>query len=97
MSTTTSSTPALGELAEFVGRSALVSDSHAERRSAVDALMKALTPPGRRRGVADLLGTVLALSARTRRLMMPRVSVEIDVFGPRGRRALRLILPAPDA
>lgn len=90
---TTKRTSSLEELAEFAGRSALISENQFERRSAVEALMKALGAPVRKRGVGELLQTVLALSARTRRLMQPRVGVELDVFGPRGRRAVRLILP----
>jgi hypothetical protein len=40
--------------------------------------------------VADLLGAVLALSARTRRMVMPKVEVDLDVFAPGGRRAVRI-------
>jgi hypothetical protein len=41
-----------------------------------------------------LLGVVLALSARTRRLVLPKVGIDLDVFAPGGRRAVRLILPS---
>ena len=47
----------------------------------------------RRRGVGDLLAVVMALSARTRRMLMPQVGIELDVFGPDGSRAVRVILP----
>jgi len=36
---------------------------------------------------------VLTLSARTRRMVMPRAEVELDVFGPAGERAVRMMLP----
>jgi hypothetical protein len=91
------STPSLAELAAFTGQSHLIAESQAERRSAVEALFKAMTPPIKRRGIGELLATVLTISSRTRRLMMPVVSVELDVFGPRGRRAVRLILPAQES
>ncbi|UXN72684.1 hypothetical protein N8D56_15780 [Devosia sp. A8/3-2] len=44
----------------------------------------------RRRGVGDLLGVVLALSARTRRMVQEPVNIDIDVFAPGGKRALRM-------
>jgi len=46
--------------------------------------------------VSELLGVVLALSARTRRMIMPRVTVELDVFAPGGIRAMRVMLPELD-
>lgn len=42
--------------------------------------------------VSDLLGTVMALSARTRRMVQPKVSIEMDVFAPGGNRALRIFM-----
>jgi hypothetical protein len=50
--------------------------------------------PGlKRRGVGDLLGVVMALSARTRRMLMPHVEIELDVFDPDGARAVHITLP----
>jgi hypothetical protein len=49
------------------------------------------TIPSRQR-VSDLLGVVLTLSARTRRMVMPRVEIDLDVFGPKGQRAVRLMV-----
>lgn len=46
--------------------------------------------PSRR--VGDLLGSVLALSARTRRMVKPKAFTELDVFGPGGNRAVRLYM-----
>lgn len=48
----------------------------------------------RGRPVSDLLGVVMALSARTRRVLAPRAEVELDVFSPGGKRAVRLSLGA---
>jgi hypothetical protein len=80
----------LTELARFVGKSALASEDPLVRRRALASLTKNLQPRPSRRGVADLLGAVLALSARTRRMVMPKVEVDLDVFAPGGRRAVRI-------
>ena len=88
-----SETSSLSELARFVGRSALVADDHIERAEAVNAMVVRLNPSLKRRNVSDLLGVVLALSARTRRMLMPHVEIDLDVFGPTGSRAVRVILP----
>ena len=85
----------LSELAQFVGRSALASDDPKTARRAFAAVTRDLQPRPVRRGVADLLGAVLALSARTRRMAMPRVEVDLDVFAPGGRRAVRLLVGRP--
>jgi hypothetical protein len=42
----------------------------------------------RKRSVGDLLGVVLTLSARTRRMAQEPVQVDIDVFAPGGARAI---------
>jgi hypothetical protein len=42
--------------------------------------------------VGDLLGVVLVLSARARRMAQPEVGIDIDVFAPGGKRALRLTI-----
>ncbi len=49
----------------------------------------------RGRPVSDLLGVVLALSTRTRRMLAPRATVELDVFAPGGVRAVRLSVGEP--
>ena len=80
---------ALTELASFIGRSALANPDMAARNRVLagmgDRLMK-------KRSVGDLLGVVLTLSARTRRMVQPPVSIDIDVFAPGGKRALRMSL-----
>ena len=83
----------LGELARFVGESALASDDYATRLDAVNAIVYGFNPRVQRRGVGDMLAAVMALSARTRRMLMPQVSVEIDVFTPNGKRAVDISLP----
>ena len=40
-----------------------------------------------------LLGAVLALSARTRRMVLPKVEIDLDVFAPGGGRAVQVTLP----
>lgn len=88
-----SETSSLSELARFVGRSALAADDQIERAEAVNAIVVRLNSGLKRRNVSDLLGVVLALSARTRRMLMPHVEIDLDVFGPNGSRAVRVILP----
>ncbi len=78
----------LTELARFVGQSGLIAE-----KSAVNDIAGVRAPlPGKQR-VSDLLAVVLTLSARTRRMILPRAEVELDVFGPSGQRAVRIALP----
>ncbi len=85
---------ALTELASFRANSPLASDDAAIRDKALRDLLRSLEPhkPVRRR-VSDLLSIVLTLSARTRRMVLPRVNVEVDVFTPSGSRAVRIFFP----
>jgi hypothetical protein len=87
-----SDTSSLTELARFVGSSTLTAGDAAARQQALGAIALRLVPP-RRRNITELLGAVLALSARTRRMLMPRVGIDLDVFSPDGGRAVRVILP----
>jgi len=82
---------ALKDLAKFVAKSPLASEDAEIRRSAVNSLVKSIAPRTERKKVTDLLSTVMALSARTRRLVQPRVEIEIDVFTPDNARAVRII------
>ena len=86
-------TSSLSELARFVGQSALASEDAFVSRQAVNAMVARLNPPLKRRGVGELLGAVLALSARTRRMLLPRVEIDLDVFSPAGGRAVKVTLP----
>ena len=79
---------ALTELANFVGRSSLLSEDMAARNRVLAGMTNRMLP--RKRSVGDLLGVVLALSARTRRMVQEPVSVDIDVFAPGGARAIRM-------
>ncbi len=88
-----SETSSLSELAQFAGRSKLTEQDINTRRRAIDAIAAGLKPRLQRHGVADLLGVVLVLSARTRRMVLPRAEIDIDVFSPSGGRAVRLTLP----
>ena len=81
---------ALTELANFVGRSPLVSEDMAVRNRALTGITQRLLP--RKRSVGDLLGVVLTLSARTRRMVQEPVSIDLDVFAPGGARAIRLTI-----
>lgn len=79
---------ALSELANFIGRSSLASEDMAVRNRALAGITQRMLP--RKRGVGDLLGVVLALSSRTRRMVQEPVSIDIDVFAPGGARAIRM-------
>jgi hypothetical protein len=39
--------------------------------------------------VAELLGVVMAMSSRSRRMTRDTVQIDLDVFAPDGRRAVR--------
>ena len=79
---------ALTELANFVGRSSLSSEDMTVRNRALAGMTQRLLP--RKRSVGDLLGVVLALSARARRMVQEPVRIDVDVFAPGGARALRM-------
>ena len=86
----------LTELANFIGKSSLSSQDQVEHRTAVNALADNLSPRPVRQKVTDLLGIVLTLSARTRRVVQPRVAIDLDVFSPSDNRAVRLTIKQPD-
>jgi hypothetical protein len=83
----------LSELARFIGRSELGAEDPLARRRAVDGMAARLEPRPVHRKVSDLLGVVLTLSARTRRMALPPVGIELDVFAPDGSRAVKIHLP----
>lgn len=84
----------LSELARFVGQSDLGAADAAVRNRATLAIATQLMP--KRRSVTELLGAVLALSARTRRMVLPKVNIDLDVFAPGGARAVQVTLPGRD-
>jgi hypothetical protein len=81
---------ALSELANFVAASPLAAEDALTRRRALNGLAARLSPRQQRRSVGELLGAVLALSARTRRMVLPRVAIELDVYAPGGKRAVEV-------
>jgi hypothetical protein len=89
-----SDTSSLSELARFVGQSAMVADNAAVGGKAVNDIVRHMSrrQPSRQR-VSDLLAVVLTLSARTRRMVLPKAEVDLDVFAPGGQRAVRLYMP----
>lgn len=83
----------LSDLARFLGQTR-VSAGAAEGRQAVNDIAGSMGQPRpSRQRVSDLLAVVLTLSARTRRMVMPKVEIELDVFAPGGQRAVRMLLP----
>jgi hypothetical protein len=87
---------ALSELANFVAASPLAVEDAIARRRAMDGLAARLAPHHQRRSVGELLGAVLALSARTRRAALPRVAIDLDVFAPGGKRAVEVCFDFKD-
>ena len=79
---------ALTELASFIGRSSLANPEMAARNRVLAGMGDRVLP--KKRSVGDLLGVVLTLSARTRRMAQPVVAIDLDVFAPGGARAVRL-------
>jgi len=90
-----SDTSRLPELARFVGQSQLA-DATANRQAVNDIVDHLSRRPAKQR-VSDLLSVVLTLSSRTRRMIMPTVEVDLDVFAPGGQRAVRIMLPLATA
>jgi hypothetical protein len=86
-----SDTTALTDLARFIGQSQLAGDDAVAWQAAAAAKATQLKPKAAKRSVSDLLGVVLTLSARTRRSMLPRVEIDLDVFAPDGSRAVRIL------
>jgi len=82
---------ALVELANFIGRSPLASPDMKARNRALTGITERMLPR-QKRSVGDLLAVVMTLSARTRRMAQDPVRVELDVFSPGGKRAIRLTL-----
>jgi len=85
-----STTSTLADLAKFVARSeGKPADPRGFWRAFRHVSETAHQRPGASR-VADLLGVVMALSSRTQRSLAPKSVVELDVFAPDGKRAVRL-------
>ncbi len=88
-----SDSSSLSELARFIGQSGVIASDASANRRAVNDIVGHLARRPQKQRVSDLLSVVLTLSARTRRMIMPRVEIELDVFSPGGQRAVRMTLP----
>ena len=82
----------LADLANFVGHSNLTQTDANPGQRALKALSARLMAKPQRRSVGELLAVVLVMSARTRRVVMPPVHLELDVFAPSGQRAVRVFM-----
>jgi hypothetical protein len=78
----------LTQLANYMGQAAGPSEERSGSSSG-NLMRKA-----QRRSIVELLGVVLTLSARTRRMVMPQVLIDLDVFAPNGARAVRVVMGA---
>jgi hypothetical protein len=92
-----SDTSSLSDLARFIGQSGVIASDAGANRHAVNDIIDHLSrkKPAKPR-VSELLAVVLTLSARTRRMILPRVEVDLDVFAPGGTRAVRIMLQPQD-
>ena len=88
-----SDTSSLSELARFIGQSGVIASDAGANRHAVNEIVTHLSRKPQKQRVSDLLSVVLTLSARTRRMVMPKVAIDLDVFAPGGVRAVRIMLP----
>ncbi len=82
------SNDALGDLAKLANTARASSGFEAARKKAVNGFNSSIDLKPFNRRAIDLLGAVLALSARTRRVVQPRVEIDVDVFTPKGLRAV---------
>jgi len=85
-----SNNDALEQLAAIAGKSSVAAAFEAARHRVVNETVPGLDTRSIQRRASDLIGVILALSARTRRVVQPRVAIDLDVFTPRGRRAVAL-------
>ncbi len=87
-----SKTKTLTELASFVGRSAIPRKNRSSFWSACNTISFKDQHHTETTSASDLLAMVMTISARTRRIVTPRTSIELDVFTPNGTRAVQLIM-----
>ncbi|WP_424981032.1 hypothetical protein [Maritalea sp. S77] len=87
----------LNNLAAFTPKSPLASDDYKLRRATLLGLAQQMVEQSARKSVGEMLNSVLAISTRTRRILKPVVSIELDVFSPNGNRAILLDYHAPKA
>lgn len=91
-----SDTTALSQLARFVGKSMRATEAEAARRANASGKLRLPEARTAQRRAVDLLGTVLALSARARRVVQPRTMIDLDVFTPEGHRAVEIFVGQPE-
>lgn len=82
----------LDNLIKFEPKSKLLSSDENVRRAEFLKLATGIDTSAREQMRArDLLGVVLAISARTRRVVKPKATISVSVFGPDGKRAVTLL------
>ncbi len=85
-------TKSLSDLANFVGKTAMPHKHRSNFWNAYKTATNASTIGKKPKRATDLLGVVMTVSARTRRIVAPRITIELDVFTPTGDRAVHLIM-----
>jgi len=82
----------LKALASFEPKSDLASSDANKRKSTLLRIAQNIAERSQKSSVADMLNSVMAISARTRRVLHEPVHVELDVFNQDGSRAVVLEL-----
>ncbi len=83
---------ALSDLINFVAKSPLASRNEIERRSALNSITQNLTPQPIHKKVTKLMDAVIVLSARAKRIGLPKAKIDLDVFTPNSKRAVKIIM-----
>jgi hypothetical protein len=87
----------LKALAKFEAKSDLASDDAQKRKETLLRIAQNVAERNQGKTVAQMLNSVLALSARTKRVLKEPVSIELDVFKADGSRAVVLDLGEKNA
>ncbi|WP_415158793.1 hypothetical protein [Maritalea sp.] len=82
----------LKALASFEPKSELASSDLNKRKSTLLRIAQNIAERSQKKSVAEMLSSVMAISARTRRVLHDPVRVELDVFKADGSRAVVLQL-----
>lgn len=86
------SVSSLSDLATFVGKTAIPRKNRSDFWNAYKSATATNLSGNIPKKASDLLGVVLTISARTRRMVAEQVDIELDVFCPDGKRAVQLIM-----
>jgi len=78
----------LEALASFEPKSDLASKDLSKRKSTLLRIAQNIADRSQQKTVAEMLSSVMAISARTRRVLHEPVNVELDVFNADGQRAV---------